>query len=89
MAGPTIAEDPINGEDEFLEENDEEVNVGTPVHVAEEIRPAVNRQNLEAQFAEAARARQDALAGREQPPVFATEGERAFAAMLARARGRQ
>ena len=93
VAGPThavtIEEDPINGEDEFLEENEEEAIVGTPVHVAEEIRPAVNRQNLEAQFAEAARARQDALAGREQPPVFATEGERAFAAMLARARGRQ
>lgn len=87
QATATVEE--LEAADEFLEENEEEVNVGTPVHVAEEIRPAVNRQNLEAQFAEAARARQDALAGREQPPVFATEGERAFAAMLAQARGRQ
>jgi len=71
--------------EELLEENEEEVNVGTPVVVAEEIRPTANPQNLAEQFAAAARAREDALAGREQAPAFATEGERAFAAMLARA----
>ena len=78
--------------DEFLEENEEEVNVEQRVVIVEEVRRTATPQNLEEQFAAAARARMDGLAPAGQPPAFATEGARRFAEMLARAnanRGRQ